>query len=273
MVALDLDGTLLNSRSEVSAANARALAEAAARGVHLVVITGRRYHSAVKFIAQIPCPVTLITSNGARITSSSGEVLHRNFLPAAIGREALEHTREFRPYAAALFDRPDRGQITMQEGAAAEGPLGWYQAASAEYLLMVPDLEEHLEQQPIQILFGGPPAVIERVEPRLREAAFAGHIHLCWTKYPERNVVLLDVMNRGCTKGSALQFWAERQGLAPGEVMAMGDNFNDHEMLTFAGHPVVMANRTPGFGTDGWRLTLSNDEDGVAHALESYVLR
>jgi hypothetical protein len=273
MVALDLDGTLLNSHSEVSPANARALAKAVERGVHVVVITGRRYHSARKFLEQIPCPVTLVTSNGARITSSAGEVLHRNYLPASVARQALRQTREFRPFAAALFDRPDRGQITMQEGAAPEGPLGWYQVTSGELLLMVPDLEAHLAEQPIQVLFGGPPAIIEKIEPLLRKADLAGRIHLSWTKYPERNVVLLDVMNRGCTKGAALKWWADRHGLAPDEVMAIGDNFNDHEMLTFAGHPVVMANRTPGFGTEGWKSTLSNDEDGVAHALESYVLR
>jgi hydroxymethylpyrimidine pyrophosphatase-like HAD family hydrolase len=55
--------------------------------------------------------------------------------------------------------------------------------------------------------------------------------------------------------------------------MAIGDNFNDLEMLEFAGQPVVMANCAAGLARDGWPITLSNDQDGVARAIENYVLR
>ncbi len=273
LAAIDLDGTLLNSRSEISPANLDALVAATARGVEIVVVTGRRSHSARKFVEQIPCPVTLISSNGAVVSSSSGEVLHRNFLPRPVAREVLEISRDFRPYAAAIYHLPGRGQVLMQENAVPAGPLGWYLRQSPECLEQVPDLKAGLASDPIQILFGGPPADVEPIEPLLHGSPIAAKIHMTWTKYLARNVSLLDVMNAGCTKGSALALWARQRGIAAAEVMAVGDNYNDLEMLQFAGLPIVMGNRSPGFGQEDWRLTLSNDQDGVAAAIHSYILQ
>jgi Cof subfamily protein (haloacid dehalogenase superfamily) len=272
LIAIDLDGTLLDSNSEVSPANCQALAATRARGVQIAIATGRRSHAARKYVQQIPCPVTLISSNGALITSSSGEVLFRNFLPRAVALRVLAATREFRPYAAALFDVPGLGQIAMQNCAVPEGPLGWYMRNSADCLQLVEDLEAPLATDPIQVLFGGPPAAIERVEPLILLSHAREHVHLSWTKYLTRNVSLLDVMTRGCSKGSALARYAQQCGIEPSEVMAIGDNHNDYEMLQFAAWPVLMANRSAGLENNGWKLTLSNDQDGVAAAIQSYVL-
>ena len=272
LIALDLDGTLLNSHSEISPANRQALVAACERGVHIAVATGRRSHSARKYTEQLPCPVTLISSNGALTTSPSGEALYRDFLSPSLAREVLAATRDFRAYAAALFHLPARGQIVLQEGAVAEGPLGWYLTQSSQFIQLVPDLEAALGGELIQILFGGPPATVELVEPLLRAAAFSGRVHLSWTKYLTRNVSLLDVMNHGCTKGAALARLARHYGILPGEVMAIGDNHNDCEMLQYAAVPVLMANSSPGLESNGWHATLTNDQDGVAAAIHSHVL-
>jgi len=272
LVAIDLDGTLLNSRAEVSVANQQALAAATARGVHVAVVTGRRSHTARKFLEQIPCPVTLISSNGALITSASGEAVYRNFLPRSAAQQVLKVTRDYRPYVAVLFDISGRGQVMVQKGAVSAGPLGWYLTQSPDCLAQVPELEAVLTSDPVQVLFGGPPASIEPVEPLLEASPTGALVHLTWTKYLTRNTPLLDVMNRDCSKGSALVFWARRCGIDPSEVMAIGDNFNDLEMLQFAAVPVLMANSTPGLARANWRVTLSNDQDGVAAAIHSYVL-
>jgi hypothetical protein len=273
LIALDLDGTLLNSRGEVSPANREALIAATDRGVCIAVVTGRRSHSAQKYIQQIPCPVTLISSNGALITSPSGEIIYRDFLPREVALQVLIATRAFRDYGAALFDVPGRGQILMQDTAVTEGPLSWYLTQSADCLQLVPDLEAILSTDPIQVLFGGPPALVEQIEPLIRNSAVGGQVHLTWTKYLLRNVSLLDVMNRDCTKGSALARWARHCGISPSEVMAIGDNHNDIEMLQFAAMPILMANSSPGLESNGWQRTLSNDQDGVATAIHSYVLQ
>ncbi|HZP00384.1 MAG TPA: Cof-type HAD-IIB family hydrolase [Terriglobia bacterium] len=273
LIAIDLDGTLLDSSRQISPANSQALADAAARGVQVVIVTGRRFHSAERLVRLLPHPVTLIASNGALIGSSSGEILYRDFLPSLVACKVLRIASEYRPYAVAIFDQPGRGQVTMQQNAAPEGPAGWYLANSPECLYQVPDLEAAITTDPVEIMFGGPPKFIEPVESLLRASPAAPEIHLSWTKYLTRNISILDIMNRGCSKGRSLKLWAERCGISRDEVMAIGDNFNDLEMLEFAGQPVVMANCTEGLARDGWPITLSNDQDGVARAIENYVLR
>ena len=245
LVAIDLDGTLLNSRREISEGNRRALLQAVERDVQVVIVTGRRFHSALPLVSPIPCPITLITSNGALIANSSGEVLHRDFLPRQVAQQVLEVAREYRPYSVAIFHTPGSGQVTMQDNAVDEGPLGWYVKTSPQGLRLVPDLEAALDTDPIQVMIGGPPAHIEPAETLLAGSPVSSSIHLTWTKYLTTNISILDVMNRGCSKGRALKIWAERCGIQPGEVMALGDNFNDLEMLQYAGLPVLMGNHCP----------------------------
>ncbi len=272
LVAIDLDGTLLDGNSTVSPANREALQEVAARGIQIAVVTGRRYQSAQKILEQIPCPVTLISSNGAMIVATSGEILYRDFLKREVALKVLAAASDFRRLTVAIFDIPARGQVVMQDNAVMEGPLGWYQTHSPGHLLQVPDLEAHLTTDPIQLMFGGPPGLVGPIEPFLLQRFDPPDFHLTWTKYLARNLSILDVMNRGCTKGHALAQWAARHGIPAAEVLAIGDNFNDLEMLRFAGVPVVMANSTPGLRQDGWHETSSNLEDGVAAALERHVL-
>lgn len=272
LAAIDLDGTLLDGNSTISPANRRALAEAASRGVQIVVVTGRRYQSAQKILQQMPCPVTLISSNGAMAVSTAGEILHRDFLPSPVALQVLRAAREYRPYAVAIFEIPGRGQVVMQHGAVTEGPLGWYQTHSPELLVQVSDLEEVLATDPIQLMFGGPPERVGPLEPFLLNRFHPPHFHLTWTKYLARNLSILDVMNQGCTKGRALAAWAARAGILPSQVMAIGDNYNDVEMLRFAGQPVLMGNSSAGLAGEGWPVTLANEQDGVAAAIEKYIL-
>lgn len=272
LLAIDLDGTLLNSRSEISPANRRALVAAAERDVHVVVVTGRRFHSARPFVKQIPFQVTVVSSNGARIGSASGKVYYHNFLPLERARQILKVAKDYRPYAVAIFDVPGRGQVMMEHGAVREGPLGWYLKNSPECLAQVPDLVTAVTQDPLQVMFGGPPARLEPLERLLRASPPASYVHLTWTKYLTRNISIFDVMNQGCSKGDALQWWARRCGIHATEVMAIGDNHNDLEMLQFAGQPVLMGNCSAGLDQHGWPVTLSNDDDGVALAIHTYVL-
>jgi Cof subfamily protein (haloacid dehalogenase superfamily) len=272
LIALDLDGTLINSRWEISERDLQGLAAASQRGIQVVVVTGRRPRAAAPYVAKIPFPVTTITSNGALIHTPAGAVAYKDFLPRSVALEVLEITREFRPYTAAILDLPGRGQVTMEDCAIPEGPLGWYLRSNLDHLLLVPKLEAAVKQDPVQIMIGGPPSRIERAETLLHESKAGPRIHLTWTKYPDRNIAIFDIMNRGCTKGRALKFWATQCGVAASEVMAIGDNFNDLEMLEFAGLPVVMGNHIEGLAQPGWAVTAACDDGGVALAIEQFVL-
>ena len=93
------------------------------------------------------------------------------------------------------------------------------------------------------------------------------------TEYQLRNFSLLDVVSPGRSKGRTLAEWSTQRGLTPSEVMAVGDNLNDREMLEFAGIPVVMGNATPGLKKPGWIQTDTNDEEGLAKAIIKYALK
>ena len=272
LIAIDLDGTLINSRTEISQANRAALEAAAALGIEILITTGRRFHSAQPLLASLECPLTLVASNGALVATMQGDILRRDFLPKAVALEVLETTADFRPYAVAIFDVPGQGQILMQSNALPTGPLGWYLRTAPDRLLQVDDLPASLPNDPIQLMFGGTPAMLEPLEHLIRSSPAADRIHVTWTKYLDREISLLDVMNRGCSKASALRWWLDQKGLDPAEAMAIGDNFNDLEMLQLVGRPVVMANAAAGLNQDGWHTTLSHDEDGVATAIHKFAL-
>ncbi|HET7100122.1 MAG TPA: HAD family hydrolase, partial [Terriglobia bacterium] len=178
VIAVDLDGTLLNSHLEISQANRLALMEAAKHGIRIAVITGRRYHSARPLLDSLPCPITLITSNGALIRTLSGDLLHHNFLPRAIAVEVLKTAIHYRPYAVAIFDNPGSGQVMMQQDASPDGPLRWYLKTAQDYLLQVPDLPAELPGDPIQVMFGGAPAFLEPLEHLLRSSTAGRSVHL-----------------------------------------------------------------------------------------------
>jgi hydroxymethylpyrimidine pyrophosphatase-like HAD family hydrolase len=273
LIALDLDGTLVNSRWEISQKDLDALASASERGIQIVVVTGRRARAAAAYVARIPFPITVITSNGALIRTPLGEVVYQNFLPRDTALKVLEAVAAYRPYTVAIFDVPARGQVIMEDCAVREGPLGWYLTTSLDHLLLVPHLEAALKSDPVQIMIGGPPALLEGAETLLRESEALPCIQVTWTKYPERNIAIMDIMNRGCCKGEALKFWAQRSKIPAAEIMALGDNFNDVEMLEFAGLPVVMGNHIEGLHRPGWAKTCDCDDSGVASAIEKFVLK
>jgi hypothetical protein len=272
LLAVDLDGTLLDSRAEISAANRDALAAAHRRGVAIVLVTGRRFATARQEAAQIPVEMTLLTSNGAVVKDSSGRTLWRHLLPREQARAVLAAAGPYRKSAFLLFDRDRQGQIVIEDTVPTHAPVEGYFERNREYILQVTPLENALTEDPIQVLFAGAVATMRDLMERLHSSEVAAGVTVARTEYPQRDLALVDVLDRGCHKGAALAEWARRLGIAPAEVMAIGDNWNDCEMLEYAGVPVVMGNSSEGLKGRGWAVTSSNDESGVAAAIEEFVL-
>ena len=114
---------------------------------------------------------------------------------------------------------------------------------------------------------------MREAEAVLRAAPFANEFGLAVTTYESRDFSMIDVIHPACSKGSSLAEWAALRGYVREEVMAVGDNHNDLEMLSFAGIPVVMGNSVPELKNYGWHQTGTNDENGVAPAIEQFALR
>ena len=270
---MDIDGTLLDSKSRLTDETRSAIADAAAAGIEIVIVTGRRFHSARATVDPLPCEFNVIATNGALVKSKEGETLQRHLLPVTTARRVLQLTAEFRASAGVIFDRPREGQVVFEK-IDWNGPyVGPYLSRHRDFVKEIVPLIDCLDtEDPLEVMYLGECAAIERAKNLLECSPFAGEFTLSYTAYEQRNLSMLDVLRKGVTKGVALEDWARKRGIAREHVMAIGDNWNDREMLEFAGLPVVMDNSVPELKSLGWPVTLSNDSDGVAHAIRKYAL-
>jgi len=288
MIALDLDGTLLNSQSRVSAEDQRALEAAHARGIEIVPVTGRNYYSARPLLDGLRLDGTMISTNGAVVRSFAGQTHARYLLHAEAARAVLRAARDYRAYTVLMYDCRDRGQFRIERWPAARGsapPEAAWQSKWAErnreFIEFVPDLESAVDSDPLEVSFRGPLRIMRELLRRLEEClpsassgdgARAAHFRLFRTEYPQRDFAMVDAIHPACSKGRALEYWSRRRGVPREEVMAIGDNFNDVEMLRFAGLPVMMGNADEALRRLGWRQTRDCDSGGVAHAIAEFVL-
>jgi len=271
LIALDIDGTLLDEKSQLPAANRDAVVAAHARGLEIALVTGRRYDFATPIARQFPCPLTMIVNNGALVKSSSGETQFLNLLPQAVAGRVLDEAGPFREFASVCFNRPLKNQV-IYERIDFDDPLrGAYFQRNREYLAEMVPLRDCLTEDPIQVMFTGYAQQMREVESFLTGLPFAADYSLAVTVYDKRDFGLVDVIAPGCSKGATLAEWVRRRGWSREDVMAIGDNLNDLEMLQYAGLPVVMGNSVPQLKNLGWRETLSNDQGGVAAAIEMYA--
>lgn len=175
--------------------------------------------------------------------------------------------------SAVIFDRPEKGQVVF-ERVDWEGPLLPTYLRNRQHVLEIAPLANCLNgEDPVEVMFIGQCAAIRAVLNRLENSEFRPDYTLALTEYEKTGMSMLDVLQRGVTKGSTLAAWAGLRGVVRENVMAIGDNWNDREMLEYAGLPVVMGNSIPELHSTGWTITLSNDECGVAEAIRKHVLR
>jgi len=272
LIALDIDGTLLNSRFEVSAGNRAAIAEATTRGIEVALVTGRRYDFALLCSRQVESPLTMIVNNGAMVRTSDGETKLRHLLPRETARRVLEFTQPWREAASVVFDRPKENQVILETIRWDDSLRAAYYARNREFLGEAKPLESCLTEDPLQIMFAGTVAPLAEIETALLNDPASKDYTLAVTRYDARDFVMIDVIHPKVTKGATLAEWASFRGITPGEILAIGDNHNDLEMLKFAGIPVVMENGVPELKARGWHITGSNDDDGVAAAIQRFAL-
>ncbi len=271
LLAVDLDGTLLDAASELPAANREALLRAHAQGVEIVLVTGRRHQFALPVARSLGLELWLISSNGAITRSLGQETFHRDLLPASTAREVCAHMSGFRRCTILTFDLDRKGALVVEGTDGFDAGIQRWMERNTAWIECVPRLEDSLAADPVQLAFAGSLERMQQVEDRLQEGGLDRRVNVLRTRYPVRDLSIVDVLRAGCSKGRALERWAAHRGLRREQVMAIGDNFNDIEMLEFAGLPVVMANADDQLKQSGWATTLSNEQDGVAAAVREYI--
>jgi hypothetical protein len=215
-------------------------------------------------------------------------------MPLATARWLCTHMAGFRNTLMLTFDivGPDgedtRGALVCEHLDDLHASVGRWMQANEPYIAHVHRLEDALadgvnQAPPIQIMLCGAIARMAQAEARLLEnpavtgvgatATPAAEVTLHRTIYPERDLSIVDILPAGCSKASALLHLAQLRGVAMQEVLAIGDNWNDVPMLEAAGRAVLMANAPADLRAlaqqRGWMLAPSNDEDGVAVAIEA----
>ena len=270
LIGIDVDGTLLDSEGQMPDVNRDAIHTAVAAGVHVALVTGRSYPFARPVANVLPASISLIVSNGAVERGTDGSTLARRLLDRGVARQVLHAMRDYRDAAALVFDRDADRQVVFETMDWEHPGRQKYWSRNNSHIAKSVPLEDALTEDPIQVMFNGAVHLMRPLAELLRQDARAYSVLM--TEYIHRDFTLVDVTAPDATKGRALAWRAEQMGLARDEVMAIGDNFNDLEMLEFAGTSVIMGNSVEELKGRGWHVTGHQNEAGVAQAIERFVL-
>ena len=283
LLALDLDGTTLNSKGEISKANRAAIRAAEERGVLVTIATGRRFRDARPVGIELGLNAPLVTHNGALIKyADSMETVASSLLSNETSLDIVKTGKRFNGDALVSIDPHGDGTLLYDRVSDDNLPLKKYLRWSENLhggtvgragVSHVPCLEDIIEgHEVVHISFSGSCSAMTDLEKSLQDE-LSGKVTILATVYPHFDFTLLDILPPDASKGHGVAKLAELNGLLPENVMAMGDNFNDLEMLDYAGTPVVMGNADAKLlEREEFYSTLTNDENGVAAAIERFIL-
>jgi len=281
LLALDLDGTLLNARGEISERNRSALDAARESGVRVAVVTGRRFRDSRPVALELGLDIPVIAHNGALTKHARTlETVAVLPLPLDAAKEALQIGRQVGADALLSDDHEGLGVLVYDyligDNAAVQRYIHWARQLHGEEegtkaVHQVESLEAYLDHDPVHLAFSGTCEKMDQLDELIKTQLGASVKTLC-TKYLQQDFTLLDVLNPAASKGAGVAAAAAELDIGPGEIMAIGDNYNDLEMLLLAGTGVVMANAPPSLREiAGLHPTASNVDDGVALAIEQFI--
>jgi HAD superfamily hydrolase (TIGR01484 family) len=247
----------------------------------VALVTGRSYPFARPVANTLPASISLIVSNGAVERGLDGSTFARRLLDRQVARRVLHAMRDYRDATALVFDRDAERQVVFETMDWEHPGRQKYWSRNNSHIAQSVPLEDALTEDPIQVMFNGAVDLMRPLAELLRKDA---SVHMAsegevleysvlMTEYVHRDFTLVDVTSPEATKGHALAWRAEQMGLTRDDVMAIGDNFNDLEMLEYAGTPVVMGNSVDQLKRRGWHVTGHQNEAGVAQAIQRFVTR
>jgi Cof subfamily protein (haloacid dehalogenase superfamily) len=276
-----MDGTLLPTFAQtVSPRTAKALRAAQQAGIIVAIATGRRTNYTLPLLdgLGLRADTPLLTSNGAVTRTLGGEPIDRCQLPAQVARGLCGLLREFGAVVF-TFDRPGRGELVLEDLDQANGRISLWVESNRNAIEVVKPLENALPdgEDPIQGMVTGGLSKMKLAEIALKASEWSGSCECVRTEYPARDLSILDLLPPGVSKGWALERLANRLGVDRKATMAIGDNWNDVDMLEWAGQGIIMGNAAVELRTmakmRGWKQAPPNDQEGVAQVLEAAVAK
>lgn len=262
LMATDMDDTLLRDDWTISERTVKAIQQARKQGVYVTIATGRMPASVRPYAKQLGIEVPVITYNGAMVQEVLSEkVLYRKVIPIETVLNIINW----------LIPRDIHFQIYFKDQIFVEKMNDW--SREYERATRVPVVETNLcellthEKEGVEkILLFGEPEILQGWEEKIH-LRYEGQVRTTKSK-----AHFLELIHPEVNKGAALSSLAERLGIKQKEVLAVGDSLNDLEMIQYAGIGVAMGNGRQEVKEAANVVTSSNQEDGVAQAIEKYVL-
>jgi Cof subfamily protein (haloacid dehalogenase superfamily) len=259
MIVTDLDGTLRPMFKPLSHRVIGAVQQAQARGVRVVLATGRMYLSAEPAAVELGLDMPMICSQGASIhNAETGETLFEKNVPLGLARDALLVTD---PEITVVVCRAQEFFVQRMTQHAIE-----FVGNNREFLHVIPDLPQSLDREPQKILFTGDVAAIDRLMPRLQEK-FGDTLQVV-----KSFDTYIEMTHRDVSKGKAAEWLADKWGIPREQVIAMGDHDNDRSMIEWAGLGVAMGNAIPSVKAIADFIAPTDDDDGAALVIEKFIL-
>ena len=265
LVAVDIDGTLLTDKGEITREVYKAVQEAKTAGVKVVIATGRPIAGVAKLLDQLQLREAdnyVVTFNGALVQET------------ASGKDLIKDTLTYEDYLDIEFLSRKLGvhmhAITKEGIFTANRNIGKYTVHESQLVNMpifyrTPD--EMKGKEIVKTMFIDEPAFLDQVIQEIP------------AEFYERFTIVksapfyLEILQKTANKGSAIIHLAEKLGLSKDQIMAIGDQENDRAMLEVVGHPVVMENGNDQLKKIAKHITKSNQESGVAYAIREWVLK
>lgn len=261
LVAVDLDDTLLSSTRQISLRAGNAIRRAVQQGITVTIATGRMHCSALPYAIELDLDVPIITYNGALIKCSrSGKTILHRPLDADTAAGVLELFRRRGWYIQSYVD----DVLYVKER---DEKARYYEEIANVVAVPVGERLYSLEGAPTKLLAVAEPEEMREIVATVK-AFFGDRIYVAASK-PK----YLEMTNPEVNKGRALAVLAQRLGISRSEIMAVGDSVNDLDMISYAGWGVAMGNARDEVKAVASAVTSANDADGVAEAIEKYVLK
>ncbi len=261
MLVIDVDDTLLNDELKVPEETKQALVTAAEQGIIITLATGRMFASAKQTALQLGLNVPIITYQGALVKNVIDEKVHYECtVPRDVAGGVMEWAEQNGLHLQLyvndkLYTREDNDKIKM------------YSKMSNVPYRVEPDYAKLLEMPTMKMLVIDEPERLDALKPDL-EKLLGAEAHITKSK-PN----FLEVMHPQGTKGTALRHLAAEYGCTVEQVIAIGDSWNDHDMIETAGLGVAMGNAIPALKEIADYVTLTNNEQGVKHVIEKFIFQ
>lgn len=260
LVAIDIDDTLITSDKRVTERTQKALAAAIELGVVVTLATGRMFASAQQIAKQIHLNVPIITYQGSMVKNlMDQQIIYERHVPFETSKFLFDYCKKKQfhlqgYYMDELYTREDNDRIKK------------YASLSDVPYKIEPDFHRLTAYPMTKLLIYDEPDILDKIALELKPL-IGEQVHITKSK-----PFYLEFTHPEGTKGHALSFLAERYQCSLNDVIAIGDSWNDAEMLKVAGLGIAMENAVPALKELADYITYSNEQDGVAHAIEKYIL-